>query len=97
MYVRFKVRARKSKGKGKKALRTFHVVLVESSRESGNPRQRIVAYLGSIREEEFSIIQKRYNFLNKLRGKLDALDLDYWTIWELKVKMIRLFQKKPPQ
>jgi hypothetical protein len=93
MYVRFKVRARKSKGR--KRLQTYHVVLVESSRQDGNPRQRIIAYLGSIREEDYLIPVKRYTFLNHLRSKLDRLDLDYWTIWELKVKMIRLFQKTP--
>jgi hypothetical protein len=92
MYIRFKVRARKRTGK--RAQYSYHIVLVESHRVSGKPRQKILAYLGSIRREDFISPATRYVFLNHLRTKLDALDLDYWTIWQLKLKMIRAFSKK---
>jgi hypothetical protein len=94
MYLRFKIRRRKT-GPAKQNY-TYHVVLVESKRqsESGEPRQKIIAYLGSIRSEDFAKATTRYQFLEQTRERLNTLDFDYLTRWRLKVKLMNLFQKK---
>jgi hypothetical protein len=49
--------------------------LVTSEREDGKPRQRTVAYLGSIGADAVAYVWRRQGFWEAARRKLDALGL----------------------
>ena len=73
MYVKWQRRPRKRVG-GSPLLTA---VLVESRRVDGNPRQKHVAYLASIRERFIGVSQGRHDgFWESVDAGLDALGLD---------------------
>lgn len=77
MYVRWQRRGRVRRGRSSPLLTA---VLVESRRVDGKPRQRVVAYLGGIRE---AYVDKREwehrTFWRGVVDRLDALGLDLET------------------
>ena len=51
-------------------------VLVRSERRDGKPRQKIVASLGGIPEQDLESVMRRYHFREGASRRLDALGLD---------------------
>jgi hypothetical protein len=51
----------------------WYAILVEAVRSDGQPRQRHVAYLGSITESALSIVAQRHYFWEEASKRLDAL------------------------
>ena len=86
MFVRFK-RVTLSPRYGIEHRYSIHAVLVESYRDKGKPRQRVLKYLASVKERDFFNPAKRTSFLDVVRKRLDQLDLDPRTIAELKVRL----------
>ncbi len=76
MFVRWQVRSRKRRG-GSPLLTA---VLVESRRVDGQPRQRVIAYLGGIRERYIDEREKEHiAFWTRVDDRLDELGLDAGT------------------
>src|SRR5262245_36840020 len=78
MFVRWKKRERMSRrgGRVRPTGGTLLVAaLVTSERRGGKPRQRIVAYLGSIDAEALGYVRRRQAFWESAGRKLDALGL----------------------
>ena len=87
MFVRWKSRQTKhagswaeySRNQGKPAPKLLSAVLVESRRVDGKPRQRVVAYLGSVRDDAPTGDDgawRRRAFWRSVDGKLDGLGLE---------------------
>ena len=74
MYARWKRRALKRVGDGPPAYR-LDLVLVESRRVDGRPRQRFVAHLSTIREDRAGDVRQRTWFWQALDAKLDGLGI----------------------
>jgi hypothetical protein len=75
MFVRFK-RVKLAGKLGFPGEFSLHAVLVENHRDSkGRPRQQIISYLGSIRENSLYNPSHRSEFLKKLQSKLRELSL----------------------
>ena len=62
MYVRWKKRERSRRGWHTEPPQLLTAVLVESRRVDGKPRQRTVAYLGSIRSDYLDDATFRFYF-----------------------------------
>ena len=92
MYIRFKRRKLASKP-GHVPSYSLHAVLVESYREDGKPRQRIVSYLAALPENQFAIDNKRKEFFSKINHRIESLHLDPRTSAAIKVRLIRKFIK----
>ena len=77
MFVRWKSRARKRHHRygHPETPRLLTAVLVESHRVDGKPRQRTVAYLGSIRDDLLDEADVRWLFWRAMAARLDALGL----------------------
>lgn len=75
MFVRWKRRAksRRKRLTGETALSAY---LVSSERVEGKPRQRVVAYLGSIRENATHYVGHQMGFWEAAAPTLDRLELD---------------------
>jgi hypothetical protein len=73
---------------------SLHAVLVENRRKEGRPRQQIVAYLGSIREQHFYDPVQRSKFLKELQMRIRKLDLDPVTVAKIHVNLINRFVHK---
>ena len=70
MYVRWKRTKRKDRwGYGD----TLTAVLVKSERVNGQPRQKFIAHLGSIREGRIDVQGARLNFWDNVEAKLASL------------------------
>ncbi len=76
MYVRWKKRLRKRASQGEPSY-LLSAALTESHRVNGKPRQRTIAYLGSIRNEciDLPFCLPRRDFWQRVTTRLDALDL----------------------
>ena len=73
MYVRWQRRGRVRRAKSP----LLTAVLVESRRVDGKPRQRVVAYLGGIREAHVDERERAHRtFWRGVDDRLDALGLD---------------------
>jgi len=75
MYVRWKRRALKNGRRYHPDPHLLSAYLVESRRVDGKPRQRILAYLGSINERFLDATWQQRNFWLTASQKLEALDL----------------------
>ena len=74
MYVSWQRRRRVRRGKSSPLLTA---VLVESRRVDGEPRQRVIAYLGGIREAYVDEREREHRaFWRGVDDRLDALGLD---------------------
>ncbi len=74
MYVRWQSRGRVRRRKSSPLLTA---VLVESRRVNGSPRQRVVAYLGGIREAYVDERERAHRaFWRGVDDRLDELELD---------------------
>jgi hypothetical protein len=83
MFVRWKRYARKTQLRWKNAREYEEIThtllvaaLVQSERRQGKPRQKVVAYLGSIREERLSEVLPREWFWSHAVDVLDRLGFD---------------------
>ena len=75
MFVRFK-RVKLAGKLGFPGEYSLHAVLVQNHRDSkGQPRQKIICYLGSIRERQLYNPSHRTEFLKKMQSKLRELSL----------------------
>jgi hypothetical protein len=88
MFIRFK-RVRLSSQPGLEDRYSIHAVLVESFRKNGQPRQRVVKYLGACRERDFTNPVKRKVFLEIVRDRLDDLRIHPRIAAGIKVRMFR--------
>jgi hypothetical protein len=77
MYVRWKRRPLKKSNSYDPDPQQLTAYLVESRRVDGKPRQRTVAYLGSIRERFLSEPGRRRWFWREIAPRLDALALPH--------------------
>jgi hypothetical protein len=50
--------------------------LVETSWETGKPRQKVIKYLASIRESQMESLDHRRQFWKTVQSKLGELELD---------------------
>lgn len=75
MYVRWKRRAQKKTSRWNPDPQLLAAYLVESRRVDGKPRQRVVAYLGSIGEGFLGEAGPRAYFWRQANSRLDALAL----------------------
>ena len=74
MFVRWQRRGRVRTGK---ASPLMSAVLVDSRRVGGKPRQKVVAYLGGIRETRINVSERYHReFWQSVDDRLDALQLD---------------------
>jgi hypothetical protein len=80
MFVRWKQRPRWSSthrhGRQKTDRVLLVAVLVKSERRDGRPRQRTVAYLGSIARDRTGDPWPRFHFWKAVSARLDSLNLD---------------------
>ncbi len=88
MFIRFK-RVKLADSQTQITRYSVHCVLVESFRLKGKPRQRIIKYLGSIREREFMNHSSRTAFTKRIESKIDELELGPQMTARLKVQLIR--------
>ena len=88
MFIRFK-RVKLADNHTQLPRYSIHCVLVESFRIKGKPRQRVIKYLGSIREREFMSHSSRSAFTKRIEGKIDELELGPHVTARLKVQLIR--------
>jgi len=72
MFVRVKRRWLKSSDDARPDF-SLRLYVVENRRIKKNPRQKVIAYLGSIRRSELAIENKRTSFVKQLSFKLGAL------------------------
>ena len=79
MYVRWKKRMR-TKRHRPTGEHTLTAVLVTSQRVDGRPRQRIVAYLGSIGEHRTGFYWHQFDFWKSAAQHVDQLGLDAETV-----------------
>lgn len=91
MFIRLK-KKRLSKQHGA-ARFTLCAVLVESYREKGQPRQRVLKYLGSVRQELFADHDHRRRFFLDLVTRIDQLRLDATSKTKLKMQLARRFAR----
>lgn len=69
---------------------SIHCVIVESYRIKGKPpRQRVIKYLGSIREQDLSNPLKRKLFISFIENRIDELSLGIQLATQLKIDLIR--------
>ena len=74
MFVRWQRRGRVRKGKTSPLI---SAVLVECHRVAGKPRQKVIAYLGGIRETRINVSERYHReFWRSVDDRLDALQLD---------------------
>ena len=69
---------------------SLHAVLVESFRRKGEPRQKIVCYLGSIRENELPVLTIRKEFTTHAHHKIDSLNLLPHESSKLKISLSKM-------
>ena len=75
MFVRWKKRKRATKC-GAPQRYSWYAEVVESVRIDGKPRQKVIAYLASIKPKDLPFAWERAYFWQRANEKLDALDLD---------------------
>jgi len=88
MFIRIKRRRLKSSDDEKPDF-SLRVYLVENRRVKGSPRQRVIAYLGSIRMTEIAIENRRKNFLVLASKRISDVTSDYREVMRLKQSMIK--------
>lgn len=93
MFVRFK-RVKLARKTGFDHQYSLHAVLVENHRDRGKPRQQIVAYLGSIRENQVYDPNRRHEFYKLLQTKLRKLNLDPRVLSKVQMNLINTFAHK---
>jgi hypothetical protein len=93
MFVRFK-RVKLASKLGRVPEYSLHAVLVENYRRDGKPRQQIIAYLGSIRENHMSDPQRRNHFYSLLQMKLRKLNLNPRVLSKVQMNLINTFAHK---
>jgi hypothetical protein len=71
--------------------------LVRSERISGKPRQKVVAYLGAISEEQLGEIGARVGFWRGAMAKLDGLSLDAATRGEIEAELHSRVRRPTPE
>ena len=74
MYIRWKRKHRKAHD-GVVGNITFCAFLVQSHRDGGKVKQKVIKYLGSIRREQINYPHYRYLFLHRVNQKLLALKI----------------------
>jgi len=89
MFIRIKRRRLKSSDDENPDF-SLRVYLVENRRIKGNPRQRVIAYLGSIRRSDTSNDKRRKNFLHSASNRIDSMSSNYREVLRLKQSMIKL-------
>jgi hypothetical protein len=89
MFIRIKRRRLKS-AEDDSPDYSLRVYLVENRRVKGNPRQRVISYLGSIRMSDLPIESRRKIFLNIASKRIGAMTSDLEEIIRLKRSMIKL-------
>ena len=89
MYVRWKKRARTRRHRPT-GEHTLTAVLVTSQRVDGRPRQRIVAYLGSIGEHHTSVYWHQVDFWKSAAQHLEQLDLDADTATRIREQLAQI-------
>jgi len=88
MFVRLKRRALKSTGdEPKDSLRAY---VVENQRINGSPRQRVVIYLSSIRQDELRNALARSIFFREANKRIATLSSDFHEIVRLKLSLAQL-------
>lgn len=70
MYLRWKKKKRNRKKANSTVGFTLSPVIVESTWEGGKTKQRVIKYLGAIREEDISDHFRRRHFWNKVNMNL---------------------------
>lgn len=81
MFVRWKRRKKAVSKPGRRPRRrsdagdSLYCVLIESRRVDGNPRQKVICYLGSVDEGHLDKTWQRVDFWDAVKPKLERLDL----------------------
>lgn len=75
MYLRWKKKTRRGKNTNSTINFTLSPVIVESYWHGGRAKQRVLKYLGSIRENNISYIHTRERFWNQVNSNLQSLKL----------------------
>src|SRR5687768_14674649 len=94
MYIRIKKR-RLSPRNGNAPEYALRFLVVESHRSDGQPRQRIIKYLGSVKQKSMRNPTERARILASMQRKLDHLELEipYTKVMHLKLNLIRLMHR----
>jgi hypothetical protein len=87
MFIRIKQRRLKSSDDGDFSLRVY---LVENRRIKGDPRQRVVAYLGSIRQSQIKIANQRDHCIHVAAKRIRSISSDFRQHSRLIQSMIKL-------
>jgi hypothetical protein len=88
MFIRFK-RVKLAAEEYEQPRYSVHCVLVESYRIKGKPRQRVIKYLGSIREQDLNHPAKRHQFIRMIEHRIDGLSFSVKFTSQLKLHFIR--------
>jgi hypothetical protein len=89
MFIRIKRRRLKSSDDQQPDY-SLRVYVVENRRIKGSPRQKVIAYLGSIRASDMNIVSKRNEFIHNASQHLTPVTSDYHEIIRLKRTMVKL-------
>jgi hypothetical protein len=95
MYVRWKVRKLSKRGARGPAPRAFYAVLAECKRIDGQPRQKVIKYLGHIHENDIPEAESCATFWNQALDKLEELDLPKETMAKIETKMGNVVPRPP--
>ena len=70
---------------------SVRVLIVESYRHKGKPRQRIIKYLGSTKKNSLRTPEQKQRFLDEMKGKIDLMEeeLSYKERVAVKLSLIR--------
>jgi hypothetical protein len=98
MFIRIKKRQLVPRGDNGPNDFSIRVMIVESYRQDGQPRQRVVKYLGSIRKSELRDMNTRKDFVLRLQHKLEdpELDLTYRERTALKLNIVQCLYHRLP-
>jgi len=103
MFVRFKRRERVSvrttpwKARRRTGRFVLTAVLVRSERRDGKPRQKVVAYLASIAEEDFAKVLPRQHFWARVDTRLGALNLEPGQRQKVEAALLAVVARPTPE
>jgi hypothetical protein len=93
MFVRWKSRQLTRTESGAPE-RSLYAVLVECKRIDGQPRQKVIKYLGHINEEHLGIPRECREFWDQAKQSLDTVDFEPGVRRRLEAKMAEVVPKR---
>jgi hypothetical protein len=89
VFIRIKFKALNAQAAGLRDY-SLRLLIVESYRKKGLPRQRIVKYLGSIRKKNLRTVADKHNFIEAMKKKVESMEeLNFEQQTRIKLSLVR--------